>query len=923
MDIRELKRRIDLNDLAERLGLEKPKGQPNYRSPHHKDTNPSLSIWDGRDGQKWKDHSADQGGDHLDLVMYVEGILDTADALRRLHEIYGFAVDKPERSGEPRRERTRTEFIADQCLKEAAGAFEYLQGRGLPREVLDLAVKSKALGCNTWTKPNGAPGESGYGGPAAAFIVCDWSTGLAVAVDMRYIDAEANGGVKTQTQGEKTGHAWWLSRRHVERARTVYIVESAINALFVEACGMPYTAAIAIRGTGNAANLDLSMLRGKQVILALDADKPDEKGRKPGPEAAWTLYERLTAHDIACQMVDQLRWYEAGHNDVADVGKAEGIDELRSWLQRLEPWAIPGLIGKEGPAGRQRVHLPGHDWGVYWRFRCKSDFTTYVAKFKQVDEGDDEDGGGDKIEKMEDVCGFRVAGVSRVTIQSATATMSGESDAQPHTVFAVSVQVPRHGPKLLRRVLDDDRLHNVDQWKKLGPIFSAARFSRLLNIMERTADCGARDAVNFVGLCWRDGSPSVNEGPDCYFAEPDKQCPYSGLLFPSGPLDAARTVLQAYQGTFRENAALQLLVWALGAHLKAYLGFWPHCVLQADKGSGKSTLVKRLERSIAMTMFGGQSLQTEFRLLTSVSHTSHPVGWEELSARKQEIIDKAVAMLQECYQFTVTRRGSEMTEYLQCAPVLLAGEDVPVKSLTGKVVRTTLTGRMGPEMPDNLARFPVREWLQHLATLSREKVTKLRADVEAKLWEGCRGKKTDTGARRMVVNYSALGTAWLLLADFAGLARETGNFLGDMRAEMNAHIAETTSEREPWVWIMETLVSEIESRQFNHPFGFDRLDDKLVLVVRPQHVMDHIATSHRLRDFWNGLPVKSARVLKRQLQQHGVIVREELDRRIGGRRHAHLCALGLDVLADYGVFLSVPVDAQGIPELTAYSEGAP
>ena len=44
--------------------------------------------------------------------------------------------------------------------------------------------------------------------------------------------------------------------------------------------------------------------------------------------------------------------------------------------------------------------------------------------------------------------------------------------------------------------------------------------------------------------------------------------------------------------------------------------------------------------------------QTEYRLLTSISHTSHPVGWEELSARRQDVIDKAVAMLQENYQYT-------------------------------------------------------------------------------------------------------------------------------------------------------------------------------------------------------------------------------------------------------------------------------
>jgi hypothetical protein len=67
------------------------------------------------------------------------------------------------------------------------------------------------------------------------------------------------------------------------------------------------------------------------------------------------------------------------------------------------------------------------------------------------------------------------------------------------------------------------------------------------------------------------------------------------------------------------------------------------------------------------------------------------VGWEEISAGRQELIDKAVAQLQESYQYTHTRRGADMMDFLLCAPVLLAGEDVPVDGLTGKVVRTQLT----------------------------------------------------------------------------------------------------------------------------------------------------------------------------------------------------------------------------------------
>lgn len=896
--IRELKERIDLHDLAGKLGLVRPGGGAgNYRSPHHDDRTPSLSIFSG--GRAWKDHSNDEAGDCVALVEYVEGC-DTSTAVRRLHEIYAIQPDAPQG---PRKERSKVEYIAAECRKEARGAYDYLKGRGIAGEALERAAIAGALGCNTWTSPTRQRGEIGYGGPAAAFIVRDWHSAEVVAVDFRYLDADANGGVKTQSQGLKDGVPWFVSRQHIERARTVYVVESAINALCVESCNVPGWAALALRGTGNAATTDWRMLRGKRVVLALDADPPDKKGFRPGSKAAWTAYDALTRLDIAALMVDQSSWYADGMNDIADIAKAKGLDDLRTRLEQVEPWIIQGLPGKDAPPGKSRIFLPAHDWAIYWRFRCKEDFTSYIGKI-------DEDSDGNEQIRMDDVAGFRIAAVSRVTIASATSTMSGEDDAQPNTVFAVSVQTPRYGAQLLRRVLPDDRLHNVEAWKKLGPIFNPGRFLRMLNILERSADCGSTEAINFVGLAWRHGRLTVNEGPDCFFSEPEKQCPYHNLVFPSGAVGDARRVVEAYQRTFRDNAAALVLIWALGGHLKAITGFWPHCTMQADKGSGKSTLVKRIERSIGMTMFGGQSLQTEFRLLTSVSHTSHPVGWEELSARKQDVIDRAVAMLQECYQHTVTRRGSEMTEYLQCAPVLLAGEDVPVRSLTGKVIRTDLTGRKGDLLPEGLPRFPVREWLQYLAGVDRGEVLIALQKWERWLWSGCRSRDSDPGAVRMVANYAAVLTAWGLICDFAGIATETGEFPRDVRAMLNGHLVDSKADREPWVWILELVLSEIESRQFIYPYTVDMVEGEDCLLVQPRHIMDHLATTVRLREHWNGLPVKSARVLRRQLDNADLIVKDELERRIGGRRHAHLAAISLKRMAEYGLHLSVPVETE-------------
>lgn len=900
-NIEELKRRIDCHQAAERLGLEQPGGRGNYRSPHHADKSPSLSVHSA--GQAWKDWSCDEHGDVIDLVGYVRGC-GKGEAIRWLHEEFGIPMERE--APAVRRELSRVEYIAEQCLRETQPAIDYLViERGIPEAVAVRAVRARAIGWNTWTSPKVPAGEPGHGGPALAQIVRTLNPGHVVAVDLRYQDPPGNGHVKTQTQGEKQVHPWCIDTAAIERAVTVVLVESPINALSVEAAGLRRTVGLAIRGTGNAEHLPLGPLRGKRVVLCLDADTPNQKGRRPGPEAAWLLHERLTEAGIGCLLVDQAEWYEAKLNDLNDLLLAGGIEEVKRALVKLEQWVIPGVPGKdpEGVApGRRRVYLPSADYRLYWRYRAREDFTFQIQR-KVID--------GEEVEQPEDVAGFRIAGLSRVTVQGATATMTGAEDAAPRSLFAASVQVPRQGPVLMRRVFEDEQLHNADCWKKLGPIFKAAAFSRLLSILERAAHVGARHAVNFVGLAWRAGRLTVNEGPQCYFTSPDKQCPYHALTFPRGTVADARRVVEAYRRTFRSNAATLLLAWALGAHLKAFLGWYPHCILQADKGAGKSTVVKAMERSIAFTMFSGESLGTAYRLLTSIAHTSHPVGWEELSARQQQVIDAAVTKLQEAYQYTVTRRGSEMTEYLLSAPVLLAGEDVPVRSLLGKVVRTELTGRKGEPLPANLPRFPVYEWLQFLSQLQPQRVQEAFHEVEARCLASSRASGADDGARRMVSNYAAIGLAWRLLRQFAEL-EEDGEFAADLLATMNAHIAETSADREPWVWIMETLLSELAAGRYPYPHAFDVVEDEhgdgfhQCIVFRSSHVMDHIARETGLRDKWSALPVKSDRVFKRQLLRSGCVIAADIERVLRGRREAHLLAVSLERLGGYGLHASWP-----------------
>lgn len=897
-DIADLKRHIDIHDLAGRLGLERPDRNGNYRSPHHADKAPSLQIGGSKYPDGWYDHSAGEGGDCIDLVRYALG-LDTAEALRWLRDQYGLRDDRPrDRENRP---ATLVEHIAAQNLKDVAPAADYLAGRGIAAEVIDRAITTKAVGFNDWTSPKKPIGAVGYGGPATAFIVRSFNPGKLVAVDLRYHDPALNGGVKTGCQGEKLGHPWTTDLRALQRAHTVVVLESPINALSAESgClrgGLTGWAAVATRGVANAKHLDLLPYRGKRILICMDKDEPDEKGRRPGQEAGWTLHARLTSANVAAHLVDQSEWLV---NDLNELLKGDGAEAVARALQRLQPWAIPGLPGR-AEKGRARVYLPPADFGVYWQFRTREDFSSVV---ESKEEKDDEGNVSEKIQ-FKDLAGFRIADIARIEVASAAATLTGSADNQPSTLFAVTAQTPYHGNRLIRIVTTYERINNLDWWKRIGPVWRPSAFLRLVNLWGRAVALNQRAAVNFVGLCWKNGEPHVNDGPDAYFTDPEKQCPYHNLLFPSGQPDDARRVMRAYAETFSHNAGLLLLAWALGGHLKAFLSFWPHLTLQARKGSGKSTLTERLARSIGCTMFSGQSLQTDFRLITSISHTSHPVGWEELSARRQEVIDRAVSILQEAYKHTVTRRGADLTEYVACAPVLLAGEDVPVRSLLGKVVRVQLREK-GPTLPLDLPAFPVRQWLDYLAKMRREQVLALHARATAHCRKHCRATTADDGAKRMVDNYAAVLVAWRLLQDFAGL--QTGDIPLDsaLLQEMNEHIAETSADREPWVWILELIFNEIASGAYPFPFRLDEIDGQAVFFLRTSHVMHHIATKPGLRAMWDGLTVKSDRVLKKQLRDAGVVGADRVNPTIGGRRVDHMVALSIPKLAEYGLHPEEP-----------------
>jgi hypothetical protein len=928
-----IKDAIDLHDLAQRLGLERVGQQGNYRSPHHTDKHPSLSITPN--GRGWKDWSGDAGGSCIDLLLYVQPELASPmAAAKQLAAWYGIAIPpqttrdnpqggqgRPNSTSDTGAQKSIPDYIADRALAEPEPVVSYLATRGIDEAVTRNAIRHRAVGWSTWASAKVPSGEVGHGGPAAVFVVRNMDQAgthdarTVVAVDMRYADPALNGGVKTQCQGQKEGHAWTSDPARLSRAETVYIVESPINALSVEcAIASNRVAALALRGTGNADKLDLSMLRGKRVILALDHTDPvnPRTGQRPGLAAAWRLSERLTACDVASLLVDMQDWEEG--EDINDVLQHEGKDELARRLRKLEPWLIAGMPGGgDHLEGTRRIFLPEQDYKVYWRYRVREDFTQYVDEFK---EGDD----GRRQETLADLCSFRIAGLSRLTVQGHLATINGSPDTQAETVFGISAQAPRHGSILQREVVDDRMLFSQEWWRsRFGAIFKPNPFMRMLNILERAADLNAREVVNFVGLAWRNGEPAALEGRDCYFLEPAKQCLYHNMVFPRGNAQAARTCIEAFQNTFHDNAALIPFVWALGAHLKAVLGFYPHFQMQAEKGSGKSKLLESMQATLAFQVLSGQMLKTDHRRRASVSYTSHPVGWDEFSKLPKNTLSDIDGLLQSTYRFEFTRVGATLTPYLMCAPVLLAGEEVDVASLQSKICRATLTAKkQGPLIPADLPQFPVWQWLQHLERLGHKTILQTHKEALALCASRSRAPNTDTTAKRMMENYAAILTAWELLKQFAGMAdgqgqgqgqenNDPGHFTEDLIGEMNEHIADTDGIRLPWVWIMEILLSEIDAGKFEHPYTWDTFKHpdgrtETALYLRPGHVMDHISTAPHLRAKFDSLPIKTSKVFKQQLMTSGVVLADEMERTIRGKRTAHLVAIGLEKLERLGLY---------------------
>ena len=145
-----------------------------------------------------------------------------------------------------------------------------------------------------------------------------------------------------------------------------------------------------------------------------------------------------------------------------------------------------------------------------------------------------------------------------------------------------------------------------------------------------------------------------------------------------------------------------------------------------------------------------------------------------------------------------------------------------------------------------------------------------------------------------------------------GLLKAHQTSTGPVTAEGKAASA-ANLDGQPWAWIVDKLLSEIATKAFRYPFVFDEIDEVPVLCVRTGHVMDHISQANNLREFWDGLPVKTAQVFKKQLIAAGVLLTDhkgplDVERTVHSQRVAHMVCLSLPALEQFGLSAVVPKD---------------
>ena len=314
LDRDELLARTDLEQLVTEIsGTPRGRGRGarwHCANPDHPDENPSMGIYTGKRGQRWKCHACGAGGTAIDLLM-IAGAVPAGEAIHDLARRLGIdppqaqptsirvTVDRRAPAAKPARvvatiaDPAIDDFVAaaEQLLWEPVGQFarRTLAERGFSERILRANRVGFDPGPGFLPRPEGLPRSS----PGIVYPVLEPATGRAVYYQVRTLSPSKAADRKyDQPTAERAPNPKLAVIQTTHPPTTLTIVTEGIpDGLTVAEAGL---SAIAVLGVSHAAadSVDslarLILSRGPAAGYAICFD-PDTAGLGSGARLAGQL----------------------------------------------------------------------------------------------------------------------------------------------------------------------------------------------------------------------------------------------------------------------------------------------------------------------------------------------------------------------------------------------------------------------------------------------------------------------------------------------------------------------------------------------------------------------------------------------------------------------------------------------------------
>ncbi|GMV83703.1 MAG: hypothetical protein AMXMBFR7_48870 [Planctomycetota bacterium] len=348
----------------------------------------------------------------------------------------------------------------------------------------------------------------------------------------------------------------------------------------------------------------------------------------------------------------------------------------------------------------------------------------------------------------------------------------------------------RHNGKCQKREVDiTGNLFEAERYTAADPDLTIAdtrRFrmyagAKLQQAGFQTAD-PTLDRPLFVGLLrYEDRLLALT---DTSFPRRDQDCWYDSPAFPKDG-DAARAFAEIAGITRDADIAF---VHALGAPLKAVLGFYPLASWIGHRYSGKTTVAEATEARTCLARFSANDqFSSRYRILRAVGNHNLAVMADEMHRLDERWKGAALAAFNTCYNGAICTHGVE-GHYYTAGCVIMLGQDRAFsdEALLAKQIVIHFDQQNISEAGVHVAKqnrtaFPLVAWVEFLAKEAagaQELLAEQKSVLEGKLQErGVRFVSTD----RTLVNYAAVLVAAQYLNKF-GVQLEITDRVADLCA---------------------------------------------------------------------------------------------------------------------------------------------